>query len=354
MLTKVFIKNFQAHSKSTLKLCPGVNIITGHSDNGKSSIIRSIGWVISNRPSGNAFRRDGTSEDEPIVVKLVTDDSGQIVRRKSAQENAYKTDDEVFKALRSDVPDEIAELLDLSEVNIQGQHSPYFLINDSPGEVAKKLYSLIDMDVIDSVLSRINKRVLQLNNEAKSSLASADRKRDEIAEFPDLDALEKSAVKCVKMQGIVSANKKSINTINEILSKVVDAEGIINGTLYIFHEEDAILKCEKMLKSALSTRKHVNILSQIVTSLDKCTEEIKEASQWCEGMHKELDAFDERYKEYLKIQNEIELLTTALAKYEKAENALETAEVSLQKASNSLAAFIKKNPICPLCGGKMK
>jgi exonuclease SbcC len=52
MITQLNITNFQSHVKSVLKLSPGINVICGPSDSGKSAIIRGLRWVIENQPTG--------------------------------------------------------------------------------------------------------------------------------------------------------------------------------------------------------------------------------------------------------------------------------------------------------------
>ena len=44
MINSIKIQNFQSHKNTTIKLKPGVNIITGSSDCGKSVDIRALKW----------------------------------------------------------------------------------------------------------------------------------------------------------------------------------------------------------------------------------------------------------------------------------------------------------------------
>jgi len=57
MIKYLQIQNFQSHKDSLLEFDPGVNVIVGSSDSGKTAVIRALRWLVWNRPSGDAFRR---------------------------------------------------------------------------------------------------------------------------------------------------------------------------------------------------------------------------------------------------------------------------------------------------------
>ena len=162
MLRKVILENFQAHEHSEIDFTEGVNVICGASDQGKSSVIRAIRWVLENRPSGFGFRREGAETPTRVTLDF---DEGTIVRERSAMENCYKiyknglTKPIVLQALRSDVPDEVKEISRFGEYNIQYQTGKAFLIDDSDGDVAKKINSLSGVSVIDNILKETNSRL---------------------------------------------------------------------------------------------------------------------------------------------------------------------------------------------------
>jgi len=56
MIKTLSIQNYQSHKDSTLEFDPGVNVIVGSTDSGKTAIIRALRWLIWNRPNGDSFR----------------------------------------------------------------------------------------------------------------------------------------------------------------------------------------------------------------------------------------------------------------------------------------------------------
>ena len=54
-IQEVTIEGYQSHTNSTFCLSPGLTVITGPSDAGKTAIIRALLWFACNAPTGEAF-----------------------------------------------------------------------------------------------------------------------------------------------------------------------------------------------------------------------------------------------------------------------------------------------------------
>jgi exonuclease SbcC len=168
MIKKVAIQNFQIHKETELEFKEGMNVIAGSSDNGKSSIIRAIRWVLMNRPTGFAFHTHGAKDDTAVCI--VFGDYECVTRRKGEKNTGgYHYRQDTFAALRTDVPPEIQRVLNLSDINIQSQHDPYFLLQDSPGEVAKKLNVVAGLGIIGDTIKKAN-NVVRDRKEAVGNL----------------------------------------------------------------------------------------------------------------------------------------------------------------------------------------
>ena len=115
MLKSLTVSNFQSHRKSELKFHPNVNVISGSSDVGKTAIIRALHWVIWNRPQGNAFRSNWGGDTEVVLHT----DKDCVTRLRTTKQNLYYLNDLEFNAIRTDVPDEIKQVLNVSEINLQ-------------------------------------------------------------------------------------------------------------------------------------------------------------------------------------------------------------------------------------------
>ncbi|RLI66899.1 MAG: hypothetical protein DRO67_00610, partial [Candidatus Asgardarchaeum californiense] len=139
-MKKLILQNYQSHKDTVIEFAPTLTALTGRSDSGKSAVRRAISSVVHNKPAGNAFIRTGTKK------ATVTIDDVSYEKTKSSTKYYIAGKKDPFKALRGAVPDEVASALNIGDVNIQGQHDSPFLLDDSPGKVAKRLSELIDLD----------------------------------------------------------------------------------------------------------------------------------------------------------------------------------------------------------------
>ena len=149
MLTKLSIRHFQKHHKLQLLFDPHVTTLVGPSDVGKSSVIRAIRWAATNKPQGDAYIQDG---EKFTRVKLSTSEH-TVTRIKGAGENSYGLDHSTFKAFGNDVPPDVSKALGLQEINFQGQYDSPFWFAETAGEVSRQLNKIVNLSIIDSVLS---------------------------------------------------------------------------------------------------------------------------------------------------------------------------------------------------------
>ncbi|MBW8001690.1 MAG: hypothetical protein FVQ80_06670 [Planctomycetes bacterium] len=160
MLKRLKIAYFQSWEEGEFVLHPGLNVIIGESDKGKSSVGRAFTWFLKNSLQDFSFR--STFADKKDVTKFVVeDDKGNVFSRErvpgtASQNNRYRLNRKVFKAVGKGVPKEISDAVNLSEYNVQLQHDRYFLLQDTPAAAAKVLNSVTGLESIDFLLSHIN------------------------------------------------------------------------------------------------------------------------------------------------------------------------------------------------------
>lgn len=155
MFTRLRLWNFQPHRRIDIDLGQ-ITFIVGPSMKGKTAILRALRWVCLARPAGNSFINH---EAKSCKVELTADDHIIIRRRGRTKPAVYKLDGKVFRAAGLNVPDEIAELLNVSESNFQKQLDSPFWVVDSPAQIARNLNEIVNLDIIDSTLSELSSRI---------------------------------------------------------------------------------------------------------------------------------------------------------------------------------------------------
>lgn len=193
MLDSIRLENFQSHKDTLIEFSPHVNVITGPSSNGKSSIMRGVRWVMENRPSGAGFvsywNRD--KKGNPVDFTRVTMEKNgvKISRFKDADSNGYSVGENVFGAMGTDVPDLVGSTLQLTELNVQKQLDPHFLLSLSAGDVAKYLNGLVNLSLIDEVMSKADSDI----RKNKADILTAETAKDKaVKDLVGLSWVEKA------------------------------------------------------------------------------------------------------------------------------------------------------------------
>ena len=186
MFEKLVIKNFQKHGLLEIPLDEKVTSIVGPSDTGKSAVIRSLRWLCQNSPSGIEFLKEGTAS---VSVSLNVDGK-EIKRDKSPTNNAYYLDGTSLRAFGQGVPDAVAAVLDIDDINFQDQLDPPYWLTLSSGEVSRQLNALIDLSIIDETMKNINRirsrSVIELEL-AEDKAKKKEQQQDEMQWVPECE-----------------------------------------------------------------------------------------------------------------------------------------------------------------------
>jgi hypothetical protein len=95
-----------------------------------------------------------------------------------------------FSSPKDQVPDQVVAALNLSELNIQGQFDPPFLVSSSGGEIAKTINRITRLEEVDDWVSELtsdinagNRDVVRIESEAKNLI-------QEIEIYSDIEETE--------------------------------------------------------------------------------------------------------------------------------------------------------------------
>lgn len=151
MLQEVKISNFQKHKSLSVKFGPNVTLIAGPTSSGKSSLFRAIRWVALHLPATGVTTHNQTE----TKVGLKTS-RGSVIRFKG-KENGYSSGGNKYLACRTDQPEDVTAAIGLTEINLACQHEGFFLLQQTPGELAKSLNKIVDLASIDTTTAEVNK-----------------------------------------------------------------------------------------------------------------------------------------------------------------------------------------------------
>lgn len=340
-IQSIQIKNFQAHKSLKIDFGESITCITGASDRGKSAILRALVWVITNRPNGDSFIRYGADE----CAVAVSVDGHNVQRIKGKKQNSYIVDGVEFKALKTDVPQEVQSIFNITENNIQQQFDPIFWFSLTAGEVGRNLNKIVNLDIIDYTMATIQ-------NESKTVKTNLDFIQEMIAEQES--KLENSD-KIDMLMGLINrinGFQKELDSLNNEIETLNAMLQQLNGL------ERAILAGEK---SAIVGQRFELLANEYTSTLESCGD-LQAAIRAIKEVEKTINSFNISEEFFDKI-NEIEekqrqlddcrknwkQLHTILTDIEDADQQIDILEKQFQEADRKFHETIKDN-VCPLCG----
>jgi exonuclease SbcC len=412
MIKSLDIKNYQSHINTHIEFSSGVNMITGASDSGKSAALRSLLWNINNRPMGDDFKNwDNPKEETKVeielfenikIIKSKNKDSFyelhkpiQLASKLKRRNIETKFDIKRFEAFGTDVPEEITEVFNLSDINIQTQHNPYFLLNDSPGDVSKKFNKLAGLDIIDRVFKNLNRFIAKDTQAINSGSENIKSLKKGIEELNYIDQAKIDVEVCQELikekTALENSNNrlwdlcKSIHAIRleaEKASQIIKAEDEVKKCKSLIEQKEAlevknntlanlclsiketrqtkekaaqVIKAESQVKNTLKTYEKYSILSDsnsrlesYLINLKSLKTQISEEKEWLtiEQLYAPLDELTSRYKTLTEKNKSLENNLYSLRSI----NLLQIdAKNKLYEAKRQYQLFLEKNKICPIC-----
>lgn len=312
-MNELEVINFQSHIHSYLEFHKGVNIIRGTSHHGKSALIRAIQYAIENKPRGADFRNWNKDAKEGFESHL-SFDQGTISRINRKSFNGYEVNEESFEALYSDVPSEVFDVSRMDESNIWGQDDGYFLLQDSPGFVARKLNERAGLEDIDKVakithnllkeyanrIKFINER-LASKQETLSYLKKFEKHKKSIEEIDKLfrqsddltvekEDLEKCLAEIDSIQETIDEYEKilesseAVKELDTLLSRRLKVANRLTNLRLILEDIDTIDGYIKEVESILAVERNVNELIELCNKRKEAYLNIEVLELWIDRM----------------------------------------------------------------------
>ena len=341
MISKVEIRNFSIHKKQDIEFSPNVTTITGSSFFGKSTILRAIRFVCVNRPSGDKF----ISWDADKASVRLTIDEKKITRRKGKGVNSYKLSGykDPFTGFNTNVPKPIADLVNMSDINFQGQHEAPFWFCKSPPEVSRQLNKIVNLEVIDKTLTNIASGIRKANTTieiTQNRLDDVIEDKKELAYIIELDKdlieieeLEKTkvqiAVESTTLRDITNnILRHSSRRDNAAQSNLSGLSAVEKGQIWL-KIKDLIETLDNHVKTAIRANKVIQDAPESIVSLNKLKQ------QW--GL----------------IRSGVENLESSIENIFDAEQVLSETDKEFNLQLKELRKLEQTMERCPLCGNKM-
>jgi len=342
MIKSLTLQNFQSHKQSSLEFDPGVNVIIGPSDSGKTAIIRALRWLVWNRPSGDAFRSTwGGDTDVLILIENC------LLSRRKGKTDQYFLEDTEFKAFGKEVPAEIIQALNLNEINLQQQLDSPFLLTSTPGEVAKHFNKIAHLDQIDEGNSKVQKWIREIEQDISSSNKQLIQFTEDLEKFEHLDKFE---IDVEVLEGMESQMIQQINS-KRVLDKLCVDLNVVKG---LIEEQGKITEAGPLVDSILDLYEERQVTEYRSEALDGVLFQVEEIEKELEKESKIIGAEKEVNKLLSLFQDKTEERDNRSLLQKLIERILYITEEQITAENRSKRLQTEFNAVfpdvCPLCG----
>ncbi len=241
MIRKIQLENFMAHKATSIELSPGVTVITGPNNIGKSAIVEAIRHLVYNPAPKNVIRHGA----KKAVVRLELD-SGEIItwqrqdknasysiQRPSQEDASAVYPPEEYHKFGRAVPDDVRSLLRLEQVetdtdnldiHLGNQRQPIFLL-DRPGSHAAGFFAAsTEADYLIKMQQALKRRIDLANATKKRLITELAAIAQQLEQYEPLDDLEDQIKLTEFLYADVIETKRQLPLLADIISQMLEAQ----------------------------------------------------------------------------------------------------------------------------------
>jgi len=343
MIERLHLQNFKSHKESDIHFSPGINLITGESDNGKSALLYGLYWITDNKPLGSEF----CSWDTKETIAEVVVDGKNISRVRKGSNSFYQIGEEIYKIYKNKVPEEVLDILNLGDINWKLPHAPHFLFSNSAGDVAKYLNKFVDLEVIDSTLKHANSRIKSTKNTLEWGHQNKEKFEEELSTYSKLNALDVELTQLEK-------EEETLQVYQDQYSKLLDVKEELESLHSLIEIDTKITQLGRMISSLEKDSDSLSNLEVCIQRLNTLFLQLQEETRLLE-IGESVPKLCTFVDSVQKMQEEKTRMSSSICEleelYSTARQAQEEYNALKRKCSGYEKEFSSSFPaICPFCG----
>lgn len=321
-ISEVELTNFQSHADTKLRLAPGLNVIVGPSDSGKSAVLRALWWLFYNKPKGADFVRIGSKS---ASVKAVFSSGSYIERsrtRSSSGSYTYRvpgSEPVELKGFGSTLPPEVVSihktpLLTIAgedvSINIARQFDPPFMLGSGPSFTISLLDVMTRNDVVFEAIKQLKAELQATKTVLPQYQELLDKQNKAIASLEQL----------LSLSDRVEQIEHELMRLVDDCRKLIRIRDLYNGWI-------------KLKESSAERLQALQELQAKAERLDRMLQEAERAAALLSSKHV---PFAQGYNQRItQLRRLLPQLSTA----------------QLANAYKCYVELIRELNVCPLCGG---
>ena len=347
-LSELEVIAFGQHIKKIIKFTPGLNVIVGESEMGKSTLVRAMYLLIENSPRGGEKLYQSWLTDKKLSIQLKDDAKNTVKRTKNKY---YLNNGNPLKAFGTSVPDPVKELFNFKEINWQKQHDVHYLLFSTGGSAAKLLNSATGMGDQEIIIDSLKQKLSHSKSEIKR------HKKNNEVHLQTIKRLKNIVRYKLKAEGIIYL-KKEVSELEIKTSKLENILVQLELIEKIKMKYKKISKFDDNIKTIVRDLKETNDFDESIEELKSILVKIKKIKiidpNMIISLLNSLHAIQSKNLELTSLEKKTKLLKNYLTQIKASQIMQETTEkgILIQEAEIN-EAFIQLG-YCPLCNRKVK
>lgn len=288
MLRSMKLLDFQSHKRTKIRFGPGVNVIKGLTDSGKTSIFRALHWISFNRPlkakevliSNWSKRATVEAQFDDVCIERSAGKTGP---------NTYTINGRVLKAVGKDVPSKVVEAINMLPENFQMQHDPLFLLSRSPRELAKFFNTITGLDIIDTSLQFLETSRRDLQKElsfTESALAETEAKRKSYGWVVEAEGILVNAAQLIKE---IVDHERTKYKIENCMTEITACRKKLKTYTNLDETEELLKQADNILADLEKTKREKEALDEAVDNVSNTRKKFYRTAEEYKGKVKKLE-----------------------------------------------------------------
>lgn len=348
---RVKVKDFNCIREAEFQFLPGLTVLQGESNGGKSSVFRAIENTIFNQ-SGTANVQHG----KQFYLVGIENNGHKVVFKKGKAGGVYKVDGVEYSKVGVGQVEQVADALGIREtvlagekirLNFWSQMGYPFLLDRSPGQLYKFIVDSSESESLSSVLKDIAKDIKDTNTQIVTNDSKLDLLRSQLKAVEDrlvsAEQVEETCKNIIAMDSeytlintLDSVSNDFKNKTNEIANLYTDLNSVVQIDTTSL---DTVREEYEVVAPALDYQKKLEELNAERAKLDSVEQAIATVSAIESIDIESLDLLNSQVSSYRKILQELENLNADMS----------NVQVELDNLQVELSEF----KVCPLCGGEL-
>lgn len=351
-LNKLILENFQQWKKGEITFKPGLNILIGDTESGKSTLFRAINSILTGKMPEDYVRK-GTKGCE---VKIEFSDKSTFRRLRNKKDNIADANGLIFERVGKEIPFEYFNKLGKTSIEFgnkelslcsYSQFEPHFFITLSDYDKSKLIGTICGIDIVDKLVDSINKDIRSNNSNIKFLEEEITKHKDELEKnIPVFESLQNKTLQLANIWGDIDTKFKML----ENLSKLSYNLSLLNNGISTSKTElDSLKRKINHFDTFKITKLHK--LFELKTLLDNILHSITTEL----SLKNLLKTTYSINNDKVNLLDDLMFLKQKLETYNKEIKSQTELKTQIDENLNSLtikkSELLKNYDKCPLCGG---